>query len=148
MRLIVLLGLMAIEKAVLAAELAGFLAMEGHSVTVIDNIARLPMSTETLPAGRLLRLEGDPVQQLGPLLAAVQDDVALLAASETAAPEELLAALAALAEERPDLQVFTLGLLDLRTCDCFPQGRALLEQEADAVLLAPFDLQQALRALA
>ncbi|MCU0512139.1 MAG: hypothetical protein MUE40_06160 [Anaerolineae bacterium] len=140
MHLVVLTGLVSIEKRDLALALAQSCLADGHRVALIDNIARLPVDPELTAGATLLRLQGDVTQYLATTLEHVAADVVILAASETAHPEALFSALAALAEARPGLRVRTAALIDLRTCDCFPNVRQVLERYADVIVNLPCDV--------
>lgn len=147
-KLIVLAGLVAIEKMQLAVELAQQMTNSGQLVTLIDNIARLRIDPVWLSTEILIRQEGDIIPVLPNIIDNLAADTAILAVSENANPDDLFVALESLREIRRNLEIHTLALLDLRTCDCFPTLRATLEQYADAVLHAPFAVSDVLEALA
>jgi hypothetical protein len=137
------MGLVSVEKAELAALAANHVTGSGRRAVIFDGGARLRVDSEWVAAARLVRLDG--LAQLPGLLAASDEDVAILAAPETAATDAVFAALAAL--ERPGLTLTTAALIDLRTCDCFPNLRAELEASADVTLAIPYALPDALHAL-
>lgn len=131
MRLIVLAGLVSVEKTELAARLAGHYTQAGLSVTLLDNGSRLPAQIHGA-----LRV-GDLRAELLPLLQAVTSEVVILAASETLLPDDLFVLLSDMKQQLSGLTVQTIALIDTRTCDCFPQFRLSLEAEADVVIHLP-----------
>ncbi|MCA9912779.1 MAG: hypothetical protein KC496_05505 [Anaerolineae bacterium] len=138
MKLIVLTGLVSVEKAEAAAYLAQQFTEQDQRVTVLDNIARIPMDAalfEETPQ----RISGDISQLLPEILNGVESDVVILAASEVANPDDLYVALDALHDTHPQIDVQSLALIDTRTCDCFPQIRERLELYADRVLNLPIE---------
>lgn len=137
MRLIVLSGLVTVEKNVLALELADIFVAQGQRVTLIDNGQRLPVDEAGVPGAALVRLEGDLAGSLLPTLDSITSDVVLLAVSETVQPDVLFMLLDEVRQVRPDVEVQTLALIDTRTCDCFPQYRQSLEAYADVVVNLP-----------
>lgn len=139
------MGLVSVEKAELAAQIANHVTGSGRRGVIFDGGARLRVDSEWVTAARLARLDADGLARLPDLLAASDEDVAILAAPETAATDAVFAALAAL--ERPGLAITTAALIDLRTCDCFPNLREELESSADVTLAIPYALSDALRAL-
>jgi len=74
--------------------------------------------------------------------------VVIAAVSETMHPETLFSALDRLHEQHPTLEMHTIALIDLRTCDCFPNVREVLERHADTVIMLPYDLSEVVEALA
>ena len=138
-RLIALTGLVSVEKAEIAQALAHHYATQGSTVTLIDNIARFAIESETA-----IRLNGDIAHYLAPTLDHIASDVVVLAAAETANPDDLFTALDALHAE---YAVYTLALIDTRTCDCFPALRQALETYADAVIQLPTEFDTVLEAL-
>jgi hypothetical protein len=148
MKLIILAGLVAIEKHDLAAELAAHYTQAGQRVTVYDNVARLALQPDQLGYGELVRLRGDIFAQLPALLATLNSDVLLLALSENNAPEQVYLMRDHLRDHNPALDIRTVALLDLRTCDCFPQTRLEYEQTADVIVMLPYDLERVIEALA
>lgn len=138
MLLIVLTGLVSVEKAEAAAHLAGKAAGRGQRVTVLDNIARLPMPADGF-AEPPMRITGDISRVLPQVLDHLEADVAILAAAETTNPDDLFVTLDALHDTHPHVGVRTIALIDLRTCDCFPQIRERLELYADHVLNLPVE---------
>jgi len=141
MKLIVLTGLVAVEKGELALELADYFSQQGLSVTVLDNIARLPLKQPSVP---LRRVGGDIVAQLPYLLADIESDIVLLAVSEQVQPDSLSVALDSLYNQFDTIVIKTLALIDLRTCDCFPAMRERLEANADVVVMLPYNLDEVL----
>lgn len=142
--LIALMGLVVLEKMDLTRDLAEYFLDADASVTVIDNVARLAMDSEQLDArAQRIRITGDITQNFADVLAHAEGDVILLAVSESAHPENVFVALDGL----NDWRVLTFGLIDLRTCDCFPGLRQQLEALSDVTLNAPFGVTDALAAL-
>lgn len=142
-RLIVLAGLPSIEKAFLAAELGAFWAQQGLSVAILDNIARIAIDPETVGRARVTRAAGDMLPHLPYLLTQTPADRVIFAASETLPTDALFAALDSL----DGVRVTVAGLIDTRTCDCFPHMRAQLEADADTVIHIPYDLRAVVAAL-
>jgi hypothetical protein len=139
MKLIVLTGLVAIEKIQLAAELA----QHFPKARVIDNVARLAMSSEDF-AQPIERVTGDILPELPALLAKSKAKVTILAVSEETNPQKLFVSLDRIGEMLPDLDIMTIAMIDLRTCDCFPHLREALEEAADISLLLPYNLNEVL----
>jgi len=140
MKLVVLIGLVSIEKLHLTVELAQLCTEWGISVAVIDNVARLALDPEWLSGEEhLVRLEGDLHHYLHDTLEHLQAEVVLIAVSEASNLHDLFIYLESIREMDRVQDIQTLGLVDLRTCDCFPNLRMLLESYADASFLAPFD---------
>lgn len=137
MRVIVLTGLVSVEKAQLAQDLAHEFQAE-QSVTIIDNIARLPIDT-SLPA-LIKRFEGDIVPQFAEIVSEAHSDILIIALSEQTHPEKLFVATDNLREANPDWQIYTLAMIDIRTCDCFPNVRQALEMYADISVMIPYQL--------
>lgn len=144
MKLIVLCGLVSVEKISLALHLSQALAQAGWRVTLLDNIARLAISTEEA-AVPLVRVSGDILPQLPALLRSDDSDVVIFTASEELTPDALFVALADLQAQLDNLQVQTIAMIDLRTCDCFPHLREQFEQNADLVLHMPFVVEEVLQ---
>ncbi len=138
MKLMVLTGLVSVEKAAAAAYLAKHYAEQGQRVTVLDNVARIPMDV-TLFAQAPQRITGDISRVLPQVLDHVQGDVVILAVSEAANPDDVYVALDALKETHPHIAVKTIALIDTRTCDCFPQIRERLELYADHIVNLPIE---------
>lgn len=143
MRLIVLAGLVAIEKINLAVELAEHFAEQGQRVTVLDNITRISIDPELLFRPQLQRLNGDVLDRLPDIIASQMADTLIFATSENYSPDALFIAL----DELSAHAVQTLALIDLRTCDCFPHMRQLFEDYADIVVNMPYDLSEVLENL-
>jgi hypothetical protein len=139
MRLIVLTGLVAMEKIRLAAELA----QHFHHARVIDNVARLAMNSEEF-IQPIERITGDILPELPALIAQSKTEVSILAVSEETNPHKLFEILAHIGELLPQLNILTIALIDLRTCDCFPHLREALEEAADISLLLPYKLDEVL----
>ncbi len=146
-KLLVLAGLVAIEKMQLAVDLAQYWTDAGQAVTVIDNIARLRIDPVWLSSEILMRYDGDIVPLLPEFVAHITTEIAIVALSENSVPDDLFVVIDMLKETRQDLDIHTFALLDLRTCDCFPMLREVFEQYADAVLHAPFAVGDVLEAL-
>lgn len=144
MKLIVLAGLVAVEKAQLAAELANAWSGAGQRVLLLDNITRIAIDQEWVAAAHIERHTGSILPRLAAILAQANAGTVILAASETIAPDDLFSAIDGLPAA---LQIVTLALIDLRTCDCFPHLRALLEDYADLVVNLPYDTGALLAAL-
>lgn len=140
MKLIVLTGLVVIEKINLTVELADFYLKQGQSVSIIDNIARIPIDTEVAPV-MPVRINGDITQQTK-IIAEQNSDIVLLAVSESTNPDTLFTSLELLRDTLPNLEIFTIALIDLRTCDCFPNVRERLELYADQVVMMPYKLEE------
>lgn len=144
MKVIVLTGLVSVEKADLVAELAGYSASLGQSVQLIDNIARQPLSKTLANTQNIVRVQGDDLDQLVASIAQASADVVIVAVSEQAHPEKLFLALDDLRDAFDTVEMITLAMIDTRTCDCFPNVRQALELYADVSLMMPYDLEQVL----
>jgi hypothetical protein len=144
MKVIVLTGLVSIEKGEFAVELARHYKQQGLSVTVIDNIARQPINHPDTTFS-IRRIEGDILPELSDLLREVDTDVVLVASSEQVLPEALFVTLDKLYDDFDKIEIRTLALIDTRTCDCFPHVREQLEQYADEVVRLPYQLEKVLR---
>lgn len=143
-KLIVLAGLPIIEKMTLAVSLANALHQRGQTVTVLDNIARIPLDASQLnPATTVMRVTVDLTQYLNTTLANVQTDTVILALSENAHPEALFDALDCV----KGYQTRLFALIDERTIDCFPQLRHLLEAHADVSFHLPVTTETLLKAI-
>ena len=138
MKLIVLTGLVSIEKI----QLAGELAQAFPHARIIDNVARLAMNSEAF-AQPIERITGDILPEL-PVLLAEQHEFTILAVSEETNPHALFDTLEKIGAMQPELEIITIALIDLRTCDCFPHLREALEQAADKSLLLPYNLSEVL----
>lgn len=147
MRLIVLAGLVSIEKIELAAALAQHFMQAGQSVTVMDNVSRLPLDDSRLDDVVAVRIDGALGAQLIPALSGLPGDVVILAASETISPDELLLLLDDARRQISGLEVQMLALIDTRTCDCFPQFRVSLETYADGVVNLPAAINEVVEVL-
>jgi hypothetical protein len=140
MELIVLTGLVLVEKINLTIDLARHFQQAGRTVTVLDNVSRLPIAWDRFePVVRLDDLQRD----LQPALAQVASEVALLAVSETVPPDDLLLLL----DDLPEVNVQIIALIDTRTCDCFPQLRVILEDHADVVIHLPVEFAEVVEQL-
>ena len=148
MRLIVLSGLVTVEKIDLAVELAEHFTQQEQSVTIIDNGQRLRIKDDGLNDAALVRLDDDLAESLLPALDVITSDVTLLVVSEIVQPETLFTLLDEVRQVRPDVEVQTLALIDTRTCDCFPQYRATLEDYADLTVNLPAEVADVVEALA
>ncbi len=147
MRLIVLTGLVAVEKLHLAAELADHYTATGDTVTIIDNVSRLTFEAVQSATVDVVRLEGDLSGQLLSMLRETRSSLVVLTVSETTPPDKLFLLLDDMQTHRPDLDVQTLALVDTRTCDCFPVVRETLEDYADATFHLPVTLAEVLGTL-
>lgn len=145
-RWMVLAGLVSVEKITLACELADHFARAGQRVALLDQVARLPIDSERAPVPPL-RLDPLSVPDLLGLADEVGADVVIYAASEMLSPEMLITAVEDLRAARPDLALHSIGLLDLRTCDCFPGVRLALEAWADQIVHLPYALDAVLARL-
>lgn len=143
MKVIALIGLVSIEKIQLTTDLATHYTWHtDKSVTIIDNVARLAIDPVQLSDEPLVRINGDLTDSLADHLQSANSDIVLIAVSETAELDNLFVTLDIISENLPHIDLTTLGLIDLRTCDCFPNLREKLEDYADVHLLAPFDVQE------
>lgn len=140
MKVIVLTGLVSIEKAQLARDLASYFSSD-KSITIIDNIARLPIDDSD--NAQIKRYEEDITKQLPEILHRVPADIVIVAISEQTHPEKLFIALDDL-QEQSDWQIYTLALIDKRTCDCFPNVREALELYADISVMMPYKIDEVL----
>lgn len=148
MKVIALIGLVAIEKIQLAVELATYYTWQtDKTVTVIDNVARLAIDPAQLSDEPLIRISGDITEQLADHLKTIETDMLLIAVSESAELDNLFIALDIITETLPDVDLITIGLVDLRTCDCFPNLRVKLEDYADVHFLAPFNAEEVVGAI-
>jgi hypothetical protein len=142
--IIVLAGLVTVEKHDLVVDLAAEFQARGESVTLIDNVARLSLDTARVPAGvTYQRLTVDLTAHMGAVLDHSRAERVIVAAAETLHPESLFAALFDIPAGRVD----TVALIDTRTCDCFPNVRALLEDGADHTIYLPYTLDEILQRL-
>ena len=145
MKVIALIGLVAIEKIEIMTQLATHYTWDtDNSVTIIDNVARLAIDPASLSDEPLIRVNGDITGGLVDILRDIQTDIVLLAVSETAELDHLFVSLDLMTEQLPHIDLITIGLIDLRTCDCFPRIRERLEDYADVHFLAPFDVNEIL----
>ena len=135
MRLITLAGLGSVDKGELTIGLAQHFAQAGHTVTVLDNISRVPLDTTNLWQVDYVRLSGDLGAELPLVLEQIDSEIVLLAAGETIPPDDLFTLLDQLPGR--DLRKQTVALIDARTCDCFPQVREILEAHADVIVNLP-----------
>ena len=146
MQLIVLAGLVAVEKRDLAHALARAFQQKGEAVALIDNIARLSIHALD-PAMHVQRVDGDSLPHLPALIDQQTSARVILALSEQTRPADLFVTLDEMRQRRADLDVRTLALIDLRTCDCFPGVREQLEAYADHVIMLPYQLDDVLALL-
>jgi|GEM_PF-1559421 len=143
MNVIPLIGLVSIEKIQLTIELATYYTWQtDKSVTVIDNVARLAIDPAQLSDEPLTRVTGDITNTLTDTLRECDTDVVIVAVSEAAELDNLFVGLDIMTETLPDINLTTVGLVDLRTCDCFPNLREKLEDYADVHFLAPFNAEE------
>ncbi|MGJ3237414.1 MAG: hypothetical protein ACFE0Q_01785 [Anaerolineae bacterium] len=140
MKVIVLTGLVSIEKGQLAHQLAGHFSASERVVLLNNSMAQL-----SAPAERQIPVHALPdLASLVPTLHTLADqtDCVIVALSEQAHPEQLFVALDDLREQHDDWQVYSLALIDTRTCDCFPHVREALELYADASIMMPYQLSE------
>lgn len=148
MRVIAFVGLVSIEKIQLIIELATYYTWDTQlSVTVIDNVSRLTIDRAELNDEPLIRVNGDITQELTEQLADTESDIVLIAVSENAELDNLFIAFDMMREQLSQLDLTTVGLVDLRTCDCFPNLREKLESYTDVHFLAPFNVNNVLKAI-
>lgn len=150
MQLITITGLATYEKAQLAHDLAHTLAARGQGVTIIDNSNRREL--ESTDRVDVTRIAGGCVccslpGKLYKTMATVQANTVILIASESAHPESLMAVMANLVAGQPEIEVKTIGVIDDRTCNCFPHLHEIMEDYADLTLRRPFNLDDALAIL-
>jgi len=138
---IALVGLVSIEKIQLVIEVATHYTWDtDKTVTIIDNVARLAIDPVQLSDEPLIRVNGDLTDGLVDHLHDINSDIVLIAVSETAELDNLFVSLDIITEQLPHIKLVTIGLIDLRTCDCFPHIRETIEDYADVHFLAPFDV--------
>jgi len=148
MKVIALIGLVSIEKIELAIQLATHYTWEtDQSVTLIDNVTRLAIDAARLSDEPLIRVKDDISEKLVDVLHNVHTDIAIVAVTETAELDKLFFNLEGLLNYMPDIELHTVGLIDTRTCDCFPHLRQKLEAYADVHFLAPFDVHEVLEVI-
>ena len=139
--IIMLTGLVSVEKVSLTKELATHFSAK-QAVTVIDNVARLTLDADDLPDNvSLMRHAGSDMQSLENAIGQVNSEVMIVAITEQAHPEKLFVSIENLRERLPDAAIFTLAMIDTRTCDCFPNVRAALEMYADVTVMMPYDVE-------
>lgn len=139
MKVIVLAGLVSVEKIELTRELARHFR-DKKSVSVIDNIARMPVSD--IDEAFVQRIEGNVIPDLSNILQETVSDVVIIALSEQNHPEKLFIALDDLREQQSDWEIYSLAMIDTRTCDCFPNVREALEMYADVSVMIPYQLDE------
>jgi len=137
-KVIVLTGLVSIEKARLTTELTDYFK-DDATVAIIDNIARTAIEIEDKSL-QIERVEGDVISELSQVVHQINADVIIIAVSEQAHPEKLFVAIDDLREQQPEWDIYSLALIDTRTCDCFPNVREALELYADATVMIPYQL--------
>lgn len=140
MKVIILAGLLSVEKIELSRELAQHFSAK-KSVAVIDNIARMPVDNIEKSVS-IRRVEGDSIAELLNILQETVADLVIVALSEQAHPEKIFIALDDLREQQPDWEIYLLALIDTRTCDCFPNVREALEMYADVSVMIPYKLEE------
>lgn len=153
MKLIVLTGIVAYEKATLAAQIARQLADSGARVTVIDNSNQ--KQAGEIPGVNVVRIAGGCVCCSLPsrlykemfMLGQQAVDAAVLIASESANPESLMAVLDNLSSGQPGLDIRIISLVDERTEACFPHLENLLRDFAEVTLEPPYRVEEALAVL-
>ena len=143
MQLLLLTGLVTVEKIDLTRQLAAHFAATGERVAVLDNISRLHIDPNDLPAAVSYQRINRPLDFTADLSHLGADRV-LLALSETAEPNHTFTALLDLPS---GVDVTTLALIDTRTCDCFPAMRATLEDYADLTVNLPYVIEDVIAKL-
>lgn len=143
MKLIVLTGLVSVEKIELAKDLSRFFKQQDIKVAILDNIARLQMNPQEFDAP-VQRISGDMTMELEQILSQIDSDVVILALSEQTHPDNFFITIDSLSDTIEEIDVFTLALFDLRTCDCFPNLRETLEQYANVSIYLPYKLDEVL----
>ncbi|RMF76865.1 MAG: hypothetical protein D6737_19385 [Chloroflexi bacterium] len=143
MKLFVLTGLVSIEKAQFAVDLARQTTRHYTTVAIIDNLSRASI-TQKFYCGDIIRITGDLSHNLADTILKTGAEVIVLAASETLRPDELLLTLDRVRDDMPQLAVQIIALIDDRTCECFPVVQEQLEQYADMTVRAPFDAHSVL----
>jgi hypothetical protein len=143
MKVIVMAGLVTVEKIELASELATAFKKQVQSVVILDNIARLAIDQANFDVP-VRRIAGDITIQLKDVLYNLDADIVLLALSEQVHPDDLFIAIDSLSDTIREIDVRTLALIDVRTCDCFPHLRESLEQNADVSIHLPYKLDEVL----
>ncbi len=142
MKVIALIGLVAIEKIQLTVDLATYYTWQtDKTVTVIDNVSRLAIDPAQLSDEPLIRVKDELRETLIDQLPQINSDVVIVAVSEAAELDQLFISLDVMTETIADVDLVTVGLVDLRTCDCFPNLRVKLEDYADMHFLAPFNAE-------
>ena len=140
MKLIVLIGLGVQEKIVFTTQLAHQLTQQHKKVIILDSLPGEGFSPEQLneiPSLQLL----DAWTQLPTILQHTPADRVLWAVSPAVVPSDLSLIVEGTRSFVPDWEITLIGLLDDRTCDCFPHVRADIEDVADIVVRFPFDVQ-------
>jgi hypothetical protein len=132
MRLIVLVGLVSVEKIQLTIELAKHFTSKRKTVTIVDNVSRLHIEADA----PLYRIEA--LSELNTVLRTIKEQIILFAVSETVSPEMLLDTL----DELTGIKITTLAMIDTRTCECFPNLRVAFEDYADVVVNVPYELSE------
>lgn len=153
MKLIVLTGLVAYEKAALAVQVAHRLTESGLRVTVMDNSNQKQVGDRT--AANVIRIAGGcvcctlPARLYKEMVVIGQQgyDGVILIASESAHPESLLLVLDNLCDGQPGLDVHIVSLVDERTEACFPHLDNLLREYAQITLEPPYPAEEVLAIL-
>jgi len=143
MYLLLLTGLVSVEKIHLTTQLARYFADQGERVAVLDNISRLHIDPATLPASVTYQQINGPVDFAADLND-IHADRVLLALSETAEPAQTFTGLL---DVPAGTAIYTLALIDTRTCDCFPAMRETLEDYADLTVNLPYVIEDVITAL-
>lgn len=144
--IIVLAGLVSIEKHQLAIELAHHYEAHGQTVSLLDHVARLALDSEALaPTIQLTRhISTDMADVIAwasaQITNATSPQTLIVALNEQIHPEAIFMALHEIAQHNPALHTHLIAMIDLRTCDCFPNVRQLLETYADSIVMMPYDL--------
>jgi hypothetical protein len=143
MKVVALVGLVSIEKIQLVIDLATHYTWNtDKTVTIIDNVARLAIDPVQLSDEPLIRVNDDLTEGLTDRIRDINSDIVLIAVSESAELDKLFISLDIMTEQLPHIDLLTVGLVDLRTCDCFPHIREKLEDYADVYFLAPFEVNE------
>ena len=145
MKLIAITGLAAYEKAQLAQDMAHTMTQEGQRVTIIDNSNRKDI--QPVDGVTVERIAGGCVccslpGKLYKMMAHVDSDAVLLVTSESAHPESLMMVLDNLSAGQAGLDIQTIGVIDDRTCDCFPHLHEMMESYNDVTLRLPFEYKE------
>ncbi|GAB1420943.1 hypothetical protein MASR2M15_10710 [Anaerolineales bacterium] len=135
MKMSLLLGLVMVEKAQYALHLMEETLKANGSVQIVDNMVGIGISPEAVATGvTYLHVAGDIRYDLALLVEEAEVDHLIIAVSEHCNLPALFSEIANFSFTHSDLTVECIGLIDLRTCDCFPNLRELLERECDHII--------------